>query len=69
MSRYGTQPCDRAAFDAEVARLHGKQRDDVHIAFALEVHPKTVSTSRRRQDLQPLYGPGGRLLNRQAVAA
>jgi hypothetical protein len=58
--RYGPDRLDQAAFDAEVARLHGRRRDDRHIAFALGVHRKTVATSRRRQHLDPWYGPAGR---------
>lgn len=67
MSRYGTQP-DRASFDAEVARRHAAGRDDLVTAFALGVHPKTVSTSRRRQGLRTLYGPGGRRVKAEVAS-
>lgn len=46
--------------DAAVLRLHTEGRDDRTIAYALEVHTTAVRDSRKRQNLPPLYGPGGR---------
>lgn len=58
MSRYGNQP-DKAAFDAEVARLHRAGRDDLQIAISIGVTRKPVRASRARQELPALFGPGG----------
>lgn len=59
---------DPAVLDAEVAAKHAAGRSDHHIAISLGVHPRTVQTSRERQGLPVLYGPGGRRV-RQAVSA
>lgn len=67
MSRYGTQPT-KATFDAEVARLHARDRDDLQIAITLDVCRRTVLRSRHRQSLSPNRGPRGRRIN-QAVSA
>lgn len=66
--RYGDDRLTRDEYDAKVARMHAKKRDDRWIAFATGTHPKTVSTSRRRQGLEPLYGPGGRPWKTQVAA-
>ncbi|GLW32251.1 WhiB family transcriptional regulator [Actinoplanes regularis] len=49
-------------FDEQVKRLYAKGKSDRDIGLSLGVHAKTVSTSRGRQGLPTLYGPGGRHL-------
>lgn len=50
-------------FDQQVARLYAAGKDDRSIGLTLGVHAKTVSSSRKRQGLATLYGPGGRYLS------
>lgn len=49
-----------ASFDVQVHQLYRRGHNDQEIAVSLGVHRKTVQTSRDRQGLAPLYGPGGR---------
>lgn len=51
----------RIARDAKIAELYALGHSDLEIAVAVGVHPRTVCYSRRRQGLDPLYGPGGRM--------
>jgi hypothetical protein len=49
-----------AGLDAEVRRLYDKDRTDLEIAVALDIHPRTVQNSRSVQGLKAKFGPGGR---------
>lgn len=57
------------AFDAEVARQYHRGSPDQVIAFVLDVSPRRVMDSRRRQGLTALYGPGGRPVDAERVPA
>jgi hypothetical protein len=59
----------RMELDAEVAIRYAAGRSDTDIALALGVSAKAVCQSRGRLSLPPLYGPGGKPINREQVAA
>lgn len=49
-------------FDQQVKDLYDRGKSDTAIALALGAGTNTVARSRARQDLPPLFGPGGRKL-------
>jgi hypothetical protein len=54
--------------DERVAEMHGREMSDKDIAADLGVWKSTVRSSRNRQKLPSLYGPGGHRLPRAGAA-